>query len=281
MIIKVPATSANLGSGYDTMGLSLDLYNEFNITRTKEQVDEKNLVYRSFKYLFEIEKEQVPKIKINIDGKVPIARGLGSSATCIVAGLVAANIIFEGKYGMDELLKYATAIEGHPDNVGPALMGGLVISTTLKDEVCYYKLKASDELSFIVIVPDYTLETRLARSLVPKVVKLEDAIYNISHSNLISRAIERGDMEMLRKVYGDRLHEPYREKLIPDFSRYKEIADKNESAIFISGAGSSMLIIADKDNEKILEELKEKTPAQFKILKQKASGGAKVIGKDF
>lgn len=281
MKIRVPATSANLGAGYDTMGMSLSLSNEFIFSPSQENFDNSNLIYKSFKYLFDKEKKECPKVKIEVSENVPIARGLGSSATCIVGGLMGANVLLGDKYSKKEILSFATEIEGHPDNVAPAIYGGLVISTKVDDEVLFYKVEPSENLSYIVIVPDYPLKTELARSLVKTEVKLEDAIYNISHSNLISRAIEKGDIDMLCKIYGDRLHEPYRKKLIVDFDKYKEIADRRNSAIFISGAGPTILIISSKDNKDICRDLKNVCPSTYKILELGAGEGVKIIGKDF
>lgn len=281
MIIKVPATSANLGPGYDAMGMSLNLYNEFTFVKTDEKIDYKDsLVYRAFSYIFDLERRTPPQVKISIKTGVPIARGLGSSATCIVAGLYASNIILGEKYSKDEILRFATDIEGHPDNVGPAILGGLVISAMEKDRVFYYKINPSKKLSYILIIPDFELETSLARSILPKEVTREDAVYNIARSNLISRAIEKGDMEMLIGIFGDRLHEPYRKKLIKDFDLYEKIARENKSTIFISGAGSSMLIISSKENLEILNKLSI-INENYKIMELSSGGGAEIIGKDF
>lgn len=281
MIIKVPATSANLGPGYDAMGMSLNLYNEFTFVKTDEKIDYKDsLFYRAFSYIFDLERKAPPQVKISIKTGVPIARGLGSSATCIVAGLYAANIILGEKYSKDEILRFATDIEGHPDNVGPAILGGLVISAMENDRVFYYKINPSKKLSYILIIPDFELETSLARSILPKKVTREDAVYNIARSNLISRAIEKGDMEMLIGIFGDKLHEPYRKKLIKDFDLYEKIARENKATIFISGAGSSMLIISSKENLEILNKLRT-INENYKIMELSSGGGAEIIGKDF
>ena len=121
MKIRVPATSANLGAGYDTMGMSLSLSNEFIFSPNEEDFDNSNLIYKSFKYLFDKEKKECPKVKIEVSENVPIARGLGSSATCIVGGLMGANVLLGDKYSKKEILSFATEIEGHPDNVAPAI----------------------------------------------------------------------------------------------------------------------------------------------------------------
>ncbi|WP_308534189.1 homoserine kinase, partial [uncultured Peptoniphilus sp.] len=201
-------------------------------------------------------------------------------ATCIVAGLYAAKIILGEKYSKDEILRFATDIEGHPDNVGPAILGGLVISAMENDRVFYYKINPSKKLSYILIIPDFELETSLARSILPKKVTREDAVYNIARSNLISRAIEKGDMEMLIGIFGDKLHEPYRKKLIKDFDLYEKIARENKATIFISGAGSSMLIISSKENLEILNKLRT-INENYKIMELSSGGGAEIIGKDF
>lgn len=281
MKIKVPATTANLGPGYDVMGMSLSLYNYFEINSTDEYIDYKdNLVYDSFKYIFDLEKKSVPKVEIKIYGDVPMSRGLGSSATCIIAGLIAANKLLDDKYSEDEILKFATDIEHHPDNVAPALFGGLVISAMEDGEVIYYRLEPSDKLRYSVVVPDFALKTVDARRVVPREFSIEDAIYNVSRSNLVSRAIEYGDFKMLKKASGDKFHENYRADLIPKFKDLKE--NLEDAAVFISGAGSSILVITEKnvDPRNGIVEILDNS-YNYDILNLEKSKGAEIIEEHF
>lgn len=281
MKIKVPATTANIGPGYDVMGMSLSLYNYFEINSTDKDLNyDDNLVYESFKYLFDRENIKTPKVEIKIYGDVPMSRGLGSSATCIVAGLMAANHFLKEKYTKDDLLKFATDIEHHPDNVAPAIFGGLVISATEGKEIIYYRVEPSDNLRYSVIVPEFFLKTVDARRLVPKTFSIEDAIYNVARSNLVSRAIEKGDFKMLKKASGDKFHEPYRKDLIKGFEDLKE--NLKDACVFISGAGSSILIITEKDVDptddikKILDN-----SYNYDILNLEKSKGAEIIEECF
>lgn len=256
--VQVPATSANLGPGYDTMGLSFDLYNEFCFEQAKENnADESNLIFYSFQKLYEKAGEEMPCIEITSTAEVPMARGLGSSATCIIGGLLGANKMLQDRFGLDELLELATEIEGHPDNVAPALFGGLVISAVVEGKVYYYRMKASEELRYYAVIPDFEVKTEDARSVVPKEISLSDGIYNVSRSNLMSRALERGDMDMLFAVTGDKFHEPYRKHLIHGMDVFINIAREHHGICLLSGAGSTMLVIADGKNETILPALQQ------------------------
>lgn len=255
--VKVPATSANLGPGYDSMGLSFDLYNEFCFEEAGETNTEKdNLILYSFQKLYERANKTVPPLHITCTGEVPIARGLGSSATCIIGGLLGANKMLDHFFSMEQILELATEIEGHPDNVAPALFGGLVISTMEQGKVYFYRTEVSKKLKYYAIIPDFEVKTADARAVVPQKISLQDGIYNVARSNLMSRALERGDMEMLYHVAGDKFHEPYRKHLIYGMDIFEKIAREQDAVCLLSGAGSTMLVIAQEDNGKILPALR-------------------------
>lgn len=277
--VKVPATSANLGPGYDCTGMALNLYNIFNFENEKSDINEDNLIYKSFKYFYDRYNLKTPDIKITVDSEVPRSRGLGSSATCIVAGIMAADKLSGKNIGKEEILKLATEIEGHPDNVAPAIYGGLVTSL-VSDEVYFTRDEIDNNFNFLILIPDFELSTEMARKVVPKNVSLEDAVSNISRAVLVSKAIAKGDFNLLKGVKEDKLHEPYRKKLIEDFEIFEKIAKDNNGVVFISGAGPSILIIAEKNNEIIIDKLKNQKESlnNWTLLNLNSdNNGAKII----
>ena len=216
--VSVPATSANIGSGFDALGLAVTLYN----TVTFEESDhldisaadgtriprgETNLVYRSAKGLFDKVGKTMPPLKLVQTNAIPMARGLGSSSACIIAGLLGANRMLGDVLNTQELLTLATSIEGHPDNVAPALLGGLT-SSVFEDGVVYSVKRDVDEsLCFAAIVPDYKLLTEAARAALPKEVTHKDAVYNLSRAALIPAAFCEGRHDLLAIATEDKLHQ--------------------------------------------------------------------------
>ncbi|RVU55346.1 homoserine kinase [Anaerosphaera multitolerans] len=260
--IRVPATTANIGPGYDSQGMALNLYNTFTFEKKDVEVDERNLIYRSFKYLYEKNNLKAPYVEIKVSTEIPMSRGLGSSASCIIAGLMAANEMSGLKLDKKEILKYATDIEGHPDNVAPALFGGHITSIVNK-QVYYSRKEVNNNYKLYVLVPDFELRTVEAREVVKKEVKLEDAVSNIARATLISDALYNGDFELLKGAAEDKLHEPYRKNLINDYDYFKKICENNNAVLFISGAGPSLLVITTKDNSSISTVLKESNNSEF------------------
>lgn len=257
VIVKVPATTANIGPGYDSMGMALNLYNTFTFKRERKNVEDDNLILKSFNYFYDYFNLDLEEISIDVDENVPRSRGLGSSATCIVAGLMAANKFSGKNISKEEILKLATNIEGHPDNVAPAIYGGLITSV-VNDRVYFSKDSVSDNLSFILLIPNFELSTELARQVVPKEVSIEDCVFNIARASLFSKALSKGDFNLLKGVNEDRIHEPYRRKLIEDFDEFEKLAKNNNAIINISGAGPSILITKEKNNKKINIEIDKK-----------------------
>ena len=223
--VSVPATSANIGSGFDALGLAVTLYNTVTFEEsevldissadgTRIPRGESNLVYRSAKGLFEKVGKQIPPLKITQTNPIPMARGLGSSSACIIAGLLGANRMLGDVLNTQELLTLATSIEGHPDNVAPALLGGLT-SSVFEDGVVYSVKRDVDEsLCFAAIVPDYKLLTEAARAALPKEVTHKDAVYNLSRAALIPAAFCEGRHDLLAIATEDKLHQPYRMPLM-------------------------------------------------------------------
>ncbi|SHH27144.1 homoserine kinase [Anaerosphaera aminiphila DSM 21120] len=279
IIIKVPATTANIGPGYDSQGMALKLYNVFKFTEEKSSIEENNLIYKSFKYFYTRNNISVPEVKIEVNGDVPLSRGLGSSATCIVAGLMAANEMSKLKLDKKEILKYATEIEGHPDNVAPAIYGGHITSI-VNEDVFFSRREVSDNYKFYLLIPDFELQTKVAREVVKTEVKLSDAVSNIARATLVSDALSSGDFKLLKGAAKDLLHEPYRKKLISDYPIFEKICKLNSAVMFISGAGPSLLVIAEKENSKIEQALKNsgEKKAVWKALKLEVSNeGATIL----
>ena len=247
--VSVPATSANVGSGFDAVGLAVTLYN----TATFEESDkldisaadgtriprgESNLIYRSAKSLFDRVGKRIPPLKIVQTNPIPMARGLGSSSACIIAGLLGANRMLGDVLNTQELLTLATAIEGHPDNVAPALLGGLTTSVFEGGEVYSVKREVDPSLCFAAVVPDYKLLTQIPH---------KDAVYNLSRAALLPAAFCDGRHDLLPIATEDKLHQPYRIPLMPGSKEVFALAKEcGALAVYVSGAGSTVMAVAER-----------------------------------
>ena len=260
--IKVPASSANLGPGFDTLCIALNLYNEFEVELSNElkifNVDdefnnEDNLFYKSYKFTankYNINNEITINLK-NIN--VPISRGLGSSSTMIIAGILACNHLNNLKLSDNQVINIATEIEGHPENVAACFLGGLTISTIDKlhgdKNVITKKIDINNNINFTVIIPPYKTNTEEARKILPKEISLPNAVENISHAVLLVDALKNNELDKINIYLKDNIHEPYRKTLIKDYDHIKDICMKNGAKGFtISGSGSTMLAISDIPN---------------------------------
>ena len=263
--VKVNATSANLCVGFDVLGLALDIQNVFTFEKSNDFEfygfaekycnKEHNLVYDSYVKLFEkVNKKPIP-VKIGFSGDIPVSRGLGSSSSLIVGGVFAANHILGNPLSINECFDICASIEGHPDNVAPAIYGGLVASYKIKDKYYPNLYKVSDKLKFITIIPPFELSTEMARGVLPHELPYKDIVNNLSRIVNIPRAFNDGDLELINNLFNDKLHEPYRGKLIKGFNGIKELCNSKNVALCISGSGSTMLAIA-YDYE-VLEDLKK------------------------
>lgn len=261
--VRVPGTSANCGPGFDTLGLACKLYNDLELTLLEEPqlqidirgegagnipADESNIVWRSVRVLLERAgcAEDFRGAHIVMHNKVPLSRGLGSSATAIVAGLKAANVLIGNRYNRHELLQIGTDIEGHPDNVAPAIYGGFTISTVSKDgKAECFALTPKLHLQLIVAVPDFYLPTREARAVLPQTVTRQEAVYNISRAAMLVAALCRGNERFLSEALDDALHQPYRAQLIPGM--YDVFAAARRAGALganLSGAGPCLIAYA-------------------------------------
>ncbi len=270
--VKVPATTANLGPGFDSLGLALPIYNtitveetimpgtgiEINIIdETNEQdiisipTDENNIVYKAIELLYNSIGQTPSELKITIRTQIPIARGLGSSAAVIVGGLLAANELLGRPADEAALLSIATEIENHPDNITPALVGGFVVSSLEDDgSVVYSKMNWPKDWNITVCIPDYELSTSIARSVLPAEVPMKDAIFNLKHTAMLVQAVNTHDEKLMKIALDDRLHQQYRERLIPGLKEIKDALkhEENVMGVVISGAGPSVLVISYGNN---------------------------------
>ena len=288
--VKVPASSANLGPGFDCLGLALPIYNtitieetvlpgtgiEINLISEEETIDEmvfdniprdeNNIIYKAVEMLYNSIGQVPSELKINIQSQIPITRGLGSSSSIVVGGLLAANKLLGNPADETALLAIATEVEGHPDNVAPAILGGVVLANQEEDGmVTYTKLSWPEEWDITVCIPDFELSTEIARSVLPKEVPMQDAIYNAKHLAMLIQALNNKDAKLMKSALKDRLHQPYREKLVPGMHEIME-AFKHEDGVLgcvLSGAGPSMLVISHKyDLDKIKSTVKDIWEAQ-------------------
>lgn len=268
--VRVPATSANLGSGFDCAGIAFDLYNvfEFELIDTgleilgcePEFANEDNLAYVAYKRVCD-EIGVSPSVRITIvESDIPFSRGLGSSATLICAGAYSANKLHNSPLSELEVFEICTEIEGHPDNVAPALFGSLCVSFVDGRKPYVGRFPISEKIHFTAIIPSFKVATVSARSVLPQKIDRGDAVYNMSRVALLPRAFESGDFDLLSAVTKDRLHEDYRKKLFKNVSEIEKIAYELGAVSFnISGAGSTCLVISSIPLEKELNaRLKDK-----------------------
>lgn len=280
--ITIPATSANLGPGFDCLGLALGLYNSVTVTATsanstllsssvqaistppititvsgvdaeKVPTDESNLVYQSACLLFEKLGKRPSALHIHQENNIPVGSGLGSSSTAVLGGLLAANALVDGKLSRSEILEIATRAEGHPDNVAPALYGGLVLGVMAEEDVHIQQLPIAPQ-QVAVILPDFHLLTEDARAALPKQISRQDAIFNVSRLPLLIRALEKAAYPQLKLAMQDKLHQPYRLPLIPGMLHAFEAAYAAGAAgVALSGAGPSLIAFAPTGHEDIVE----------------------------
>jgi homoserine kinase len=265
--IRVPATSANLGPGFDIIGISLSLYNyieleldsEFSIIYNKGNLplDKNNLVYYSFSEAFKSLELEVPNnIKIKVEVNIPICRGLGSSSSAILGGIYLANLYLKNKLDNNFIIKLATKIEGHPDNVVPCLNGGLNISMIENEKIFTKKINIKKDYKFVLSIPEFEISTKDARKVLPKYIDFNSAVFNMSRSLFLIKAFEEGDDEILKICLNDKIHQPYRKNLIPFFDDiYKISIDNNSLGCVISGSGPTILNITDNGNYKNIANL--------------------------
>lgn len=272
--IRVPATTANIGPGFDSLGIALNLYSEMYFEAEglaqandskdiellfenveKEFANRDNLVFKSFVTATELISGSFPKkLKLKIQSDIPVCRGLGSSAACIAAGVKAAFEISKIEHNSEDVLKISNMIEGHPDNVAPAIMGGFRASMQEEQKVYSVNLEIDKEMQFFALVPDFKLSTEYSRSVLPKSVEFKDVVYNLSHLSLMIGAFANKDYKVLKSAISDKIHQDFRASLIDEYDKVMDICSQaGAKAVFLSGAGPTIMAIDDSEADKFEE----------------------------
>jgi homoserine kinase len=256
VIVHVPATTANLGPGFDTLGLALDLWNETEFIQTEGNgialsisgeaeetlpCDASNAIAAAALQLYARAGKEPGGLEIRCTNRIPLISGLGSSSAALLTGLLGANALLDEPFSRQEILNMATEYEGHPDNVVPAMLGGLVASVICEDQIVTRKLVVSP-MAITVVFPDFYFPTKAARAILPEYVSRQDAIFNVSRAVLVIKSLEVGDLALLGEVMEDSLHQPYRLPLIPGAQAAIQAAHQaGASAVALSGAGPSLI----------------------------------------
>ena len=276
--IRVPATTANLGPGFDAFGCALSLYTDVTFEETdcgleitgcdEEFTGPDNLAYTAYCAVLNTMSEEIRGVKIHIDAHIPICRGLGSSAALLVAGAMGANVLRGNKLSTQGLLNITNAMEGHPDNLAPAFFGGLTASMVDGGLPVCVSFPLHPDWEFLALVPEFNLSTSLARSVLPQQISRADAIYNIAHGALVLKALELGDEKLLRSAMQDRLHQDYRKSLIPDFDKIQALVRTTGAGFCLSGAGPTLLCITRNPDleEKLSRKLDTITQHQWQMI---------------
>jgi homoserine kinase len=272
ILVKVPATTANLGPGFDALGLALDLWNQAEFTPTNDkQISLKiegegkdklptganNAIVEAALQVYKLAGKPCSGMQIHCTNRVPLGSGLGSSSAALLTGMLGANAMLGEPFSREEILKLAIETEGHPDNVAPAMLGGLVASIIHESHVVSLRLTLTGQqkpIHITVVLPDFDFPTKQARAILPKQIERRDAIYNISRAVIVTEAFRLGDLDMLGEAMTDKLHQPYRIPLIPGAQAAMEaIKWAGASAVALSGAGPSLIAFSSKRERAIGE----------------------------
>lgn len=269
--VRVPASTSNLGSGFDTVSAALGLYLTVRVEPTSEkQIEwihssdsplpfgqEDNLILRSLHRALGVMETEAPGCRISMDNQIPLQRGLGSSAAAIIAGIKIAEHISGGKLDTRQVYQIAYPLEGHPDNLAASFLGGWVLSWVDDDRMQAVKLLSALNCRFIAAIPEITIPTREARAILPEHYSLEDATFNLQRCGLLIHALNSGQKELLREAMSDRLHQPFRSRLVPGMEQLLRLENLNDEwsgsllGVSISGSGSTAIALADDHYEQI------------------------------
>ena len=279
--VRVPASTANLGSGFDTLGMALTLYNEVELTEegdglqlvvdgegkaVLEKAGAQNLVVRAIQATLEDLGARPPGLKVRQINRIPLRRGLGSSAAACLGGIAAAARLAGVELSTDEILARALPFEGHPDNIAPALMGGLTASAIVGGRVVSARVPVPERLKAVVVIPSLEMTTKRAREVLPKQVPFQDAVFNLGRLALLLAGLATDHLDLLAAGSEDRLHQPYRAGLLPGMEAIIEEGRRAGAlAAFLSGAGSSLLALVSGDGEEIGRCMSERWQREFGI----------------
>lgn len=271
MRVRAPATTANLGPGFDSLGLALQLYNELEVEERPEgatevevtgegadaiPTDESNVVLSAMRCLYQRLGRPLPPVHLRQTHAIPLARGLGSSAAAIAAGFVAANALAGYPFGRDELVDMATAFEGHPDNVTPCLVGGLAVSAMDEAHVCYAPVQVPEGLTVVLYIPDFEISTRAARRHLSDTYSRADAVFTLSRAALTTAALATGRWDLLRIGMQDCMHQPYRTRGYPEMPHLIQAAlDAGARGAALSGSGPTIAAFVDDGGQAVADAL--------------------------
>lgn len=282
--LRVPATTANVGPAFDALGIALSLYHyveaeviprglEIQVTGRDQGLvarDQGNLVYQSMVLAYETLGQRPPGLRLKLHNDIPLGRGLGSSAAAIVGGLAAANYLMGEPFSTEELLELAVAQEGHPDNVAPALLGGVVISCKGHQKTETIGFPVNERLGFYAAVPDQVLSTKEARAVLPPQVSHGEAVFNVGRTALLVAALCSGNFDPLVTALEDKLHQPYRFQLMPELKRILEESEKRGlKNLFLSGAGPTVMLLDCHGGATVplFQEVLTLLPGKWELLK--------------
>lgn len=267
--VQIPATTANLGPGFDCLAMALELYNivEFiQVSHTNLIIEvsgegatsipcgEDNLVYQAAQQVFKQVGFQPTGLKIRLVNQIPPARGLGSSTAAILGGAMAANLLAGGPLSQKEIISLASALEGHPDNVAAAALGGIVLSVQSEGELINVKIEPPPELRCVIAIPDFTLGTEISRDALPTQVSFQDAVFNLGRVALLVAALQRNDIQLLGTAVEDRLHQPFRASLVPGIKKVLAAAKlAGARGVALSGAGPAVIAFVDSNFDLIAQ----------------------------
>ena len=273
--IRVPATTANLGPGFDCLGLALKLYLNLEIEEIEEGLvieywgegaekflakkKEDTLIWKSINLVLKKANKDIHKkgVKIKVLNEIPVTRGLGSSASAIIGGIVGAARLYNINLTNREMLELALSLEGHMDNIVPALVGGLTLAyKTVQEEIKWAKIKTPLDLRVVAAIPDFTLSTGKMRGALPQKIALPEAVFNLSRSALLVNALQNSDWDVLAEAMEDRLHQPYRAPFIPGIEdMFLKIKKTGLAGVALSGSGPSVVSFTKKGNEEVISKI--------------------------
>ncbi len=279
--VRVPASTANLGPGFDALGMALGLYNEVEVelaggtlsleilgegAERLQALGERNLVARSVTETLERLGVPTAGVRIRMENRIPLSRGLGSSSAAALGGVAAAAALAGASLSPEEILNLALPFEGHPDNITPAVLGGLTVSTLVEGKVRCVKLPVPDGLQAVAVIPEFHLSTAKARRALPPSVPREDAVFNVGRVALFLAAMQTGRLDLLREAAQDRLHQPYRAPLVPGMAEVLAEGERAGAlACFLSGAGPTLLALVTGDGRAVGERMAACWKAQANV----------------
>lgn len=269
--VKAPASSANMGSGFDSLGIALGLYNTIEINDIEDGIvirgpfknsvqtdNSKNLIYRAMNVVFENCGYKPNGLEIVQTSNIPSSRGLGSSSACIICGMLGANAVAGRPFAYDEILNFACELEGHPDNVTPSLYGGFCTSVYENGKVYYTSTKLIGGFHFVAIMPNFLVSTKKSRLTLPDVYSKEDTVYNISRASMLTSALITGKNDLIKIACQDRIHQNYRKDAVTDMDKIFDAAyGFGAIGVYLSGSGPTIMAIIDDNNPDFVKNMNE------------------------